>query len=45
MPLLPWLPPRIRDLITEPRSDALDGSILMARRAFFRSDSVRLRAG
>ena len=35
-PLLPWLPPRIRDLVTEPQSDALDGSILMARRAFFR---------
>jgi glucosamine kinase len=44
-PLLPWLPPRIRDLVTEPQSDALDGSILMAHRAFFRLDSVRLRAG
>jgi glucosamine kinase len=44
-PLLPWLPPRIRGLVTEPQSDALDGSILMARRAFFRLDSVRLRAG
>ena len=44
-PLLPWLPPRIRDLVTEPQSDALDGSILMARRAFFRLDSVQLRAG
>jgi glucosamine kinase len=44
-PLLPWLPPRIRDLVTEPQSDALDGSILMARRAFFRLDSVGLRAG
>ena len=44
-PLLPWLPPRILDLITEPQSDTLDGSILMARRAFFRLDSVRLRAG
>jgi glucosamine kinase len=44
-PLMPWLPPRIRDLITEPQSDTLDGSILMARRAFFRLDSVRLRAG
>ena len=31
--------------ITEPQSDALDGSILMARRAFFRLDLVRLRAG
>jgi glucosamine kinase len=44
-PLLPWLPPRIHNLITEPQSDALDGSILMARRALFRLDSVRLRAG
>jgi glucosamine kinase len=44
-PLLPWLPPRIRDLVTAPQSDALDGSILMARRAFFKLDSVRLRAG
>ena len=44
-PLLPWLPPRIRDLVTEPQSDALDGSILMAHRAFFRLDLVRLRAG
>jgi glucosamine kinase len=44
-PLMPWLPPRIRDLVTEPQSDALDGSILMARRAFFRLDSVQLRAG
>jgi glucosamine kinase len=44
-PLLPWLPSRIRDLITEPQGDALDGSILMARCAFFRLDSVRMRAG
>ena len=43
--LMPWLPPRIRHLITEPQGDTLDGSILMARRAFFRLDSVRLRAG
>jgi len=44
-PLMPWLPPRIRDLITEPQSDPLDGGILMARGAFFRLDSMRLRAG
>ena len=43
-PLMPWLPARIRDLITEPQNDPLDGTI-MARRAFFRLDSVRLRAG
>jgi glucosamine kinase len=44
-PLMPWLPPGIRDFITEPQSDPLDGGILMARRTFFRLDSVRLRAG
>ena len=43
-PLMPWLPPRIRDLITEPQSDPLDGAILMARRAYCRQSSV-LRAG
>ena len=44
-PLMPWLPPRIRDLITEPQSDPLDGAILMARRAYCRQSSVQLRAG
>jgi glucosamine kinase len=44
-PLMPWLPPEIRDFITEPQSDPVDGGILMARRAFFRLDSVRLSAG
>jgi glucosamine kinase len=44
-PLMPWLPSRIRDLITKPQSDPLDGGILMARRAFFRQASVQLRAG
>jgi hypothetical protein len=42
---MPWLPPRIRDLITEPQSDPLDGGILMARRALFKPDSMQLRAG
>jgi glucosamine kinase len=42
-PLMPWLPPRIRNLITEPQSDPLDGGILMARRAVF--SSMQLRAG
>jgi glucosamine kinase len=42
-PLMPWLPPRIRNLITEPQSDPLDGGILMARRALF--SSMQLRAG
>jgi glucosamine kinase len=44
-PLMPWLPPGICDLITEPQSDPLDGAILMARRAVFRLDSMQLRAG
>jgi glucosamine kinase len=44
-PLMPWLPPRIRDLITEPQSDPLDGGIQMARNAFFRLDSLQLHAG
>jgi len=44
-PLMAWLPPEIRDIITEPQSDPLDGGILMARRAFFRLDAVRLSAG
>lgn len=44
-PLAPWLPPRVRDLLIAPQSDPLDGGILMARRAFFKLESVRLRAG
>jgi glucosamine kinase len=44
-PLMPWLPRRLSDLLKEPQTDPLDGSILMARRAFFKQDSVRLRAG
>lgn len=44
-PLTPWLPPRIRELLREPKADPLDGGILMARRAFFKVDSVLLRAG
>ena len=44
-PLMAWLPPEIRDIITEPQSDPLDGGILMASRAFFRPDEVRLSAG
>jgi glucosamine kinase len=44
-PLLPWLPPQVRDFITQPQSDSADGAILMARRAFFKLDSVMMRAG
>jgi glucosamine kinase len=44
-PLMPWLPGQIRSLLAEPQSDPVDGSILMARCAFFKLDSVRRRAG
>ena len=44
-PLLPWLPNRLSGFITPPQSDPADGAILMARRAFFKLDSVMLRAG
>ena len=44
-PLMPWLPSPIRRLLSEPQSDPADGAILMARRAFFKLDSVTLRAG
>jgi glucosamine kinase len=44
-PLTPWLPQRLADFIVAPRNDPVDGAILMARRAFFKLDSVMLRAG
>jgi glucosamine kinase len=44
-PLTPWLPVDIRSFIRTPKSDPADGAILMARRAFFKLDSVTLRAG
>lgn len=34
-PLTPWLPADVRRFICEPRSDPLDGAILMARQTFF----------
>lgn len=43
-PLLPWLPMSIRNNLSQPKSDATDGSILMARRAFFKVDTVTRRA-
>jgi glucosamine kinase len=43
-PLFPWLPSRVREFITPAQSDPADGAILMARRAFFKRDSVMLRA-
>ena len=44
-PLTAWLPSHIRGLLSAAQSDPLDGAILMARRAFFGLESVRLRAG
>jgi glucosamine kinase len=31
--LLPWLPDRLRSFLVEPKADAMDGAIIMARRA------------
>jgi glucosamine kinase len=44
-PLAEWLPTRVRHLLSAARSDPLDGAILMVRRAFFRVESLTLRAG
>jgi glucosamine kinase len=44
-PLTEWLPIHVRRLLSAPHSDPLDGAILMARRAFFRVESLTLRAG
>ncbi len=44
-PLMSWLPPSLSGFITSPKSDPVDGAILMARRAFFKLDAVTLRAG
>jgi glucosamine kinase len=44
-PLTSWLPPKLRGFITMPKSDPVDGAILMARRAFFKLDAVTRRAG
>jgi hypothetical protein len=43
--LTAWLPPHVRGLLSAAQSDPLDGAILMAHRAFFGLESVRLRAG
>lgn len=43
-PLSTWLPPRVRDVICDAKSDPLDGAVLMARLAFFKLESVSLRA-
>jgi glucosamine kinase len=44
-PLSEWLPSHVRNLVSAAQSDPLDGAILMARRAFFRVESLTLRAG
>src|SRR5262249_5614346 len=44
-PLMAWLPTPVRRLLSAAQSDPLDGAILMARRSFFRIESLTLRAG
>ena len=40
-----WLPPPIRERLAEPQADALDGAIMMARRALAASSSAGPAAG
>jgi hypothetical protein len=44
-PLMEWLPTHVRRLLSAAQCDPLDGAILMARRGFFRLESLTLRAG
>jgi glucosamine kinase len=44
-PLTEWLASRVRSHLSAAHSDPLDGAILMARRAFFRLESLTRRAG
>ena len=44
-PLMEWLPTHVRRLLSAAQRDSLDGAILMARRAFFKLESLTLRAG
>ena len=44
-PLTEWLASHVRSHLSAPQSDPLDGAILMARRAFFRLESLTRRAG
>jgi glucosamine kinase len=44
-PLTEWLVSHVRSHLSAPQSDPLDGAILMARRAFFRLESLTRRAG
>jgi glucosamine kinase len=43
-PLRCWLPSRLSGFITPPQTDPVDGAIMMARRGFFKLDSVTARA-
>jgi glucosamine kinase len=43
-PLQSWLPPRLSGFLTPPQIDPVDGAIMMARRGFFKLDSVTARA-
>jgi glucosamine kinase len=40
-PLTPWLAADVRRFICEPRSDPLDGAILMARQTFFGLETIQ----
>ncbi len=40
-PLTPWLAADVRRFICEPKSDSLDGAILMARQTFFGLESIQ----
>ena len=44
-PLSEWLPSHVQSVLSAAQSDSLDGAILMARRTFFRLESLTLRAG
>jgi glucosamine kinase len=44
-PLSEWLPFHVQSLLSAAQSDSLDGAIFMARRTFFRLESLTLRAG
>jgi glucosamine kinase len=43
-PLTPWLPSHIHNILGAPKSDPLDGAILMARQALFSVETLK-RAG
>lgn len=43
-PLSEWLPSHVQSVLFAAQSDPLDGAILMARRTFFRLESLTLRA-